>query len=310
MRLAKAQSMDAIAAAAPAREGSGFWIMMKPLLLLAKPGIVMAELLAGLAGALLASPSPAPGLLLPAMLCIAMAASGAAMINGLMEEEPDRMMPRLAKRSCALETAGRDLVRKTAVLLLAAATLISTACLPSKVIILLAAAVIGYTLVYTALLKHRTPWSVLAGGIPGALPPIIAALAVSNSIPAASLFLGLVIYLWQLPHFWFLALHCGEEYRLAGIPALPLTHGIRTTKRLIMSACAPLLVSVVLCSFSAGHRPLFTAILAGAYCYFVFLSYCYLYRSMDYRRGFTASIVLMNGTLLAVIGNTLLNAAG
>lgn len=310
MRLAKAQGLDTIAPAAPAREGGDFGIRMKSLLLLAKPGIVIAELLAGVAGALLASPSPAPGLLWPALLCIAAAAGGAAMVNCLMEEETDRKMPRLAKRNRAMESAGRCLVRKTAALLLCGSALVAVACLPPQVIILLAAAVIGYTLAYTACLKHRTPWSVLVGGIPGALPPLIGAAAVSSTIPAAPLFLGLVIYLWQLPHFWFLALHHREEYRRAGIPALPLTLGIKATKRLILSACAPLLVSVVLFSSCAGHRPLFIAILAGAYCYFVFLSYCYLYRSKDYHKGFTASIVLMNGTLLAVIGNALLHAAG
>lgn len=305
----KAQGLDAITADSPAREGSDFLLTMKSLLLLAKPGILLAELLAGLAGALLASPCPAPGLLWPALLCIAAAAGGAAMVNGLIEEETDRKMQRLTKRSHALETAGRDLTWKTSALLLCGSALLAIAWLPPQAIILLATAVIGYTVAYTTWLKHRTPWSVLAGGIPGALPPLIGALAVSNTIPPAVLLLGLVIYLWQLPHFWFLALHCKEEFRRAGIPVLPVTHGNSATALLILPACTALAAAAILFSLSAGHQPLFTAILAGAYCYFVFLSYCYLYRSMDYGRGFTLSIVLMNGTLLAVIGNALLNAA-
>lgn len=307
---AKNQGMDIIVSYTHTRRFTDFQAILKSLLLLTKPGIVLAEVLAGVAGALIASPYPEPRLLWTAMLCIAMAAAGAAMLNGLMEEKTDSKMLRLAKRTHALETAGRWLVWKTSCLLLFGAALITVTSFPPLVMTLLAAAALGYTVVYTAWLKHRTPWSVLAGGIPGALPPLIGAAAVSGTIPATSLLLGLLIYVWQLPHFWFLAMQYREEYQLAGIPVLPVTHGIRTTGVLILTASTALLAVSMVFSLSAGHQPSFMAMLAGAYCYFLFLGYRYLYRTKNYRKGFRVSILLMNGTLLAVILNVLLNGAG
>ena len=311
MRVAnvRSRSIEAITESPSAGGMTELLSMIKSLLVLSKPGIVIAELLAGLAGAMLASPHPEPLLLCQALLCIAMAAAGSAMVNCLIEEESDRKMKRLAKRNNALEKAGRWLVWRTSCFLLFGAALMAVNCFRPEVTILLAVAVIGYTVLYTTWLKHRTPWSVLAGGIPGALPPLIGAAAVSSAIPKSSLLLGALIYLWQLPHFWLLALQHIEEYRLAGIPVLPLSHGYRTTGFLTMAASAALVPLSLIFSLSAGHEPSFAVMLAAAYCYFIFLVYRYLYISRDYSRGFTLSILLMNGTLLAAIGNALLRSA-
>lgn len=278
----------------------------KSLLLLTKPGIVLAELLAGLGGALLASPSPAGDRLWPLLLCLFMAAAGAAMTNGLLDAAEDRKMPRLARRSRALETAGKGVVRTTALILNGGAALVASIWLPPLTLLLLAAASLGYTAIYTSRLKRRTPWSVLVGGIPGALPPLIGSAAVSGTVLTAPILLGLLIYVWQLPHFWFLALHCREQYRTAGVPVLPLVHGERATVILIR-LCSLALVpcSTAFCA-SMGKPPVITALLSAAALAFAIFCFSHSCQKADYHTGFVASIAHMALILLTVIGNAIL----
>jgi len=269
------------------------------LLLLAKPGIVIAEMLAGVAGALLAAPSPSPSGLCLTILLIALGAGGAAMANCLMEERADRTMQRLSRRCRALESAGRRRVALLATVLSLAALLLAALVNPLTLLLLIAASFV-YIVVYTGWLKRRTPWSVLAGGIPGALPPLIGAAATGHQ-SAAPVVLAAMIYLWQLPHFWFLALHCRSQYRLAGIPVLPLTHGEETTRSFTLLAVMALVpASLVLSSCAAHGRGLTLFLLVLALSFSLF-SYDSLYRKSEYHRGFIGSLAYMAILLMVVI---------
>lgn len=208
---------------------------VRALLKLAKPGIVLAETATCLAGALLASPSlPGVSRLLLVMLCVALGAGGAAMANCLLEEAGDRLMPRLSARCQAFDRAGARSVRSVSALLMASSLV--TAALYVNII---TASLIGFTLfayvfVYTSLLKLKSPFSVLVGGVAGAFPPLVGAASV-GSVTAAPLLLAALVYVWQLPHFWFLALRYQDQYHLAGVPVFPLVYGELFTCRLIVA---------------------------------------------------------------------------
>jgi heme o synthase len=90
--------------------------------------------------------------------------------------------------------------------------------------------ILFYVFIYTLWLKRYSTLCTEVGGIAGALPPVIGWTAVTNEVtwPAALLFL--VIFLWQPPHFWALALARADEYKNANIPMLPVIKGVRLTK--------------------------------------------------------------------------------
>lgn len=138
------------------------------LLLLSKPGIVLAETVAGFAGMLLASSGqlPTAATLCWALLSLVMAASGAAMGNCLLDAATDRQMPRLAARGRALAIAGRELVLTIVLLLTGAAFVVTLLFLNSLALLLLAAASSGYLLLYTLWLKRRSPWEFWPGPSP------------------------------------------------------------------------------------------------------------------------------------------------
>jgi heme o synthase len=89
---------------------------------------------------------------------------------------------------------------------------------------------IGYAVVYTVILKPLTPQNIVIGGASGAMPPVLGWAALTNSVGPEALILFLIIFLWTPPHFWALALYRVEDYRKAGLPMLPVTHGNEFTR--------------------------------------------------------------------------------
>ena len=99
-----------------------------------------------------------------------------------------------------------------------------------------------YVLIYTILLKRRTPQNIVIGGAAGATPPVIGwAAAASNDAlsgmnpldlgSAIPWMLFFLIFLWTPPHFWALALYRSGEYGKVGIPMMPDIKGPERTVR-------------------------------------------------------------------------------
>ena len=87
-----------------------------------------------------------------------------------------------------------------------------------------------YVVPYTMWTKRKTIWNTEVGSISGAMPPLIGWAAVAPDIwhPAAwALFFIMVI--WQMPHFYAIAIRKKDDYSAAGIPMLPVAKGIRRT---------------------------------------------------------------------------------
>ena len=92
------------------------------------------------------------------------------------------------------------------------------------------ASLIGYAIIYTAWLKRATSQNIVIGGAAGAAPPVLGWTAVTGHVDADALLLFLIIFAWTPPHFWALAIARRDEYASAGIPMLPVTHGVAHTR--------------------------------------------------------------------------------
>ena len=88
-------------------------------------------------------------------------------------------------------------------------------------------AILFYVLIYTLLLKRRTPQNIVWGGAAGAMPVLIGWAAVANSLSVAAWLLFLVIFLWTPPHYWPLSMRYRDDYSAAGVPMLPVVRGHR-----------------------------------------------------------------------------------
>ena len=89
------------------------------------------------------------------------------------------------------------------------------------------AAILYYVVIYTMLLKRHTAASTLWGGVCGAAPVLIAWAAARGTLSWSAALLFGVVFFWQPPHFWALAIKYRDDYRKAGIPMLPVVATVR-----------------------------------------------------------------------------------
>ena len=86
--------------------------------------------------------------------------------------------------------------------------------------------VILYNGLYTLVWKKHLKYGAVLGALPGALPPVIGYSLGENSIFSGQcVYLFLLLFFWQMPHFWSLAIRYKEDYRKAGLPVLPVLDG-------------------------------------------------------------------------------------
>lgn len=90
--------------------------------------------------------------------------------------------------------------------------------------------VISYVGLYSMWSKRLYVSNTIVGSISGAVPPLIGWAAVDGNLDPIAWFLFLIMFVWQPPHFYALAMRRVEEYRAAGIPMLPVVKGFKTTK--------------------------------------------------------------------------------
>jgi protoheme IX farnesyltransferase len=198
---------------------------------LTKPRVVQLIVFCAVIGLLLATPAwPDWRLLLATTSGIWLVAGAAAAFNCLIEREIDRRMQRTAWRpSASGELSGaQTLVFASSLCALGCAVL--WLWVNPLTMALTLATFVGYALIYTVVLKPRTPQNIVIGGASGAMPPVLGWAAVRGDVGPEAWLLCLIIFLWTPPHFWALALYRLEDYRRSGLPMLPVTHGTALTR--------------------------------------------------------------------------------
>merc|ERR1712072_1625496 len=107
--------------------------------------------------------------------------------------------------------------------------------------------IIFYVVVYTIWLKPRTDQNIVIGGAAGALPPLVGWVSVTGTVNVEPCLLFLLIFFWTPPHFWSLAMVCGEDYKKIKLPMMPHTRGRYYTS--FQGFCYTILVLFVSISF-------------------------------------------------------------
>ncbi len=152
-----------------------------------------------------------------------------------------------------------------------------------------------YLVIYTAWVKPRSALSTVVGAVAGASPPLIGDAAVDGAIGFWGLALFAIVFVWQLPHVWAIALFRRDEYALAGFPMLPAVVGARST-RIHSLLWALALVPVTLVPWFAGPLgPVYaTTALVGGLGFVLAISRAIKTgKDRDDRRVFRFSIVYM-----------------
>jgi protoheme IX farnesyltransferase len=209
--------------AVPTRPARRFSAVLRCYVALTKPRIIELLLVTTLPAMMLAAGGwPSWGLLVSTMVGGTLAAGAANVFNCWYDRDIDLLMHRTERRPLPMgEVSPRGALAFGLVLTVTSIALLAATTTPLAAL-LAAGAIAYYAVIYTMVLKRHTRHSTLFGGVPGAAPVLIGWAAVTGTLAwPAVVFFG-VVFCWQMPHFWALAMRFRADYARAEVPMLPV----------------------------------------------------------------------------------------
>lgn len=215
---------------------------------LIKPGITLSNTFAAAAGYFLAVSMT--GFRLTTMIGVlggvALIIASACVINNMVDRDRDTKMKR---------TKGREIPAGNISLVAASIFSITLGFIGFGLLIVwtnMLTVVLGvlayvwYIVIY-GIAKRTTPLSTIIGGVCGALPPVAGYTAATNQFDATAWVLFALLMIWQLAHFYAIAIFRKDDYAEAGLPIWSVRYGTKSTKAqiffwvVIFALTAPLL---------------------------------------------------------------------
>src|SRR5216683_2726766 len=201
---------------------------------LMKPRVMSLVVFTALVGIMIAPGHLHPVIGFTALLCIAVGAGAAGVLNMWYDADIDAVMTRTSARPIPQGRIAPGEALAFGIVLAAFAVGVLGLLVSWFAATLLAFTIFFYVAVYTAWLKRSTPHNIVIGGAAGSLPPVIGWAAVTGGISVEPCLLFFIIFFWTPPHFWALSLVRTEDYARARIPMLPVVAGAEETRRQIM----------------------------------------------------------------------------
>lgn len=197
---------------------------------LTKPGIIFGNAVTASAGFAMASKNKLHlGLFFMMILGLSLIIASSCVFNNFIDRKLDAKMRRTKNRALPKGTISSQNAIQFAVALglIGATTLFIFTNLLSMLIALLG--LLTYVFVYS-LSKYQTSLCTLLGSIAGSIPPVVGYTAVTGKVDLCALILFIIVAMWQMPHFFAIAIYRLKDYALGSIPILPLEKGMKSTK--------------------------------------------------------------------------------
>ncbi len=237
--------------------------MFKDLVALTKPGIIRLNLFAAFGGYWVAAKWSFPDVwqLVWMLVGSALTMASACIFNNYLDRDLDIKMARTRNRVLPQERLSPSFVLAYAVVLgLAGLAVLFLLINPLSGWLGLLGMFV-YVVIYTMWLKRSSTWSTSVGGISGAMPPVIGYCSVTGTVDEGAWLLFALLFLWQPPHFWSLAIRRRSEYSAAGFPVLPVVKGVTRTKWQMLPYIF-LLMPVSILIYQYGYAGIFFLVLS------------------------------------------------
>jgi heme o synthase len=255
------------APARPSASGPGLRRTVGAYVALTKPRIIELLLVTTVPTMILAADG-LPDLRLVAATLVggSLAAGSANALNCYFDRDIDQVMHRTSRRP--LVTG--DVSPKSAVIFAVVLGVVSVALLAATVNVLAAAlaltAIVFYVVVYTLLLKRRTPQNIVWGGAAGCMPVLIGWSAVTGGLSWQPFVLFGVVFLWTPPHYWPLSLRYRDDYAAAGVPMLPVVaEAVQVARQVVRYSWALVAWSLLLVPATGVVYPVVAVLAGGAF---------------------------------------------
>lgn len=156
--------------------------------------------------------------------------AGSASLNNYIDRDIDPLMERTKTRPTVTGkiSYSKVLILGLALVFAGSALLFMTTFTAGVIGVI---GIVSYVVIYTMWSKRRHVSNTIVGSVSGAVPPLIGWAAVDPTLDVLAWMLFLIMFIWQPPHFYALAMKRADEYGKAGIPMLPTVKGFAVTKR-------------------------------------------------------------------------------
>lgn len=199
-----------------------------------KPGIVYGNLLAAIGAFLFASKGDVDPVLFFAVIGgTALIIASGCVFNNYIDRDIDAKMERTRKRALASGAASKK-AALTYGSVLGVLGFLLLILFTNPLAVAVGAIGLSFYVVVYGIAKRASTLGTVVGSIPGATPPLAGYVTVTGGLDAAAILLFLIMAIWQMPHFYAIALMRLKDYVAAGLPVLPAVKGVRTTKLYIM----------------------------------------------------------------------------
>ena len=209
--------------------------VLKAYVALTKPRIIELLLVTTVPTMVIAQRGMPPlGLVLATLLGGSLAAGSANAINNYVDRDIDELMARTSSRPLPRHSVTPTAALRFGIVLGIASFVWLFATVNLLSAVLAVAAIFFYVFVYTLGLKRRSPQNIVIGGAAGCVPVLVGWAAVTGEVGLPALLLFAIVFAWTPPHFWALALKYRDDYARAGVPMMPVVHGVAETARQIL----------------------------------------------------------------------------
>jgi protoheme IX farnesyltransferase len=132
---------------------------------------------------------------------------------------------------------------------------------------------ITYVVFYGMQSKRRSIHGTLVGSISGAVPILAGYCAVSNMIDIGAVLVFIILFAWQFPEFYSIAIYRRKEYAAAGVPVLPVVKGLDRTKREIVMYTALFVIACLLLTVFSYTGYIYAAVMGISGIYWLWLAF-------------------------------------
>ncbi|MFT6153416.1 MAG: protoheme IX farnesyltransferase [Bermanella sp.] len=237
------------------------------------------------------------------LLGVAGCTMSGAVLNHLVDRHRDAKMQRTKRRPVATGKVSAESAFIFSMLLLVGGGSLLYFQLNPLTALLSVLSMFAYGVVYSVWLKPATPQNITVGGLAGAMPPLLGYTAVTGQVGPEALLWVLIIFTWTPPHFWALAIYKKDDYEKAGVPMMPVTHGISFTAFQAWLYCLLLCVVSIAPVLLGSQGMIYLVMVTAINARFTWLTYCMWCSPTDAnaRKTFRFSIVYIMWLFAALL---------
>ncbi len=196
-----------------------------------KPGIIFGNLITVCGGFFLGSTHVDWKLLFFTIIGMALIVGSGCVFNNIIDRDIDQLMERTCDRVLVKGLVSWPVALLYGVILGLLGFIVLYRTTNPIAVWIAGIGWIVYVIIYSIIFKRQSTLGTTLGGISGAVPPVVGYCAATGQLDWGALLLFLILFFWQMPHFYAISIYRQKDFKAAGIPILPLIKGMAYTKK-------------------------------------------------------------------------------